>query len=117
MPNKRLKWHDVNSVAGPLVQMMATTTTTLVQTVQSFPTPSFSIYKLEGVEKAETGLENIEDEEDLDTNCIICFQALNVAVGREKCQQSGSVLMCRVKKQMRRAHRRDETRREVRLSV
>jgi hypothetical protein len=34
------------------------------------------IYKLEGVEKAETGLENIEDEEDLDTNCIICFQAL-----------------------------------------
>jgi hypothetical protein len=82
MPNKRLKWHDVNSVAGPLVQMMATTTTTLVQTVQSFPTPSFSIYKLEGVEKAETGLENIEDEEDLDTNCIICFQALNVAAGR-----------------------------------
>jgi hypothetical protein len=34
------------------------------------------IYKLEGVEKTETGLENIDDEEDLDTNCIICFQAL-----------------------------------------
>jgi hypothetical protein len=35
------------------------------------------IYKLkEPVEKVEPGLENIEDEEDLDTNCIICFQAL-----------------------------------------
>jgi hypothetical protein len=34
------------------------------------------IYKLEGVEKADTGLENIDDEEDLDTTCIICFQAL-----------------------------------------
>jgi hypothetical protein len=34
------------------------------------------IYKLEGVEKAARGLENIDDEEDLDANCIICFQAL-----------------------------------------
>jgi hypothetical protein len=35
------------------------------------------IYKLEEpVEMAETGLENIEDEEDLDAMCIICFQGL-----------------------------------------
>jgi hypothetical protein len=35
------------------------------------------IYKLEEpFEKAETGLESIADENDLDTACIICFQAL-----------------------------------------
>jgi hypothetical protein len=67
---------------------------TLVEENKLMPTSFYlktRIYKLEEpVEKAETGLENSEDEEDLDTNCIICFQALagGDRVGALKCDHT-----------------------------
>jgi hypothetical protein len=73
--------HLVRSIAPELAIMTNDNLIANMHRQEKVPTSlslKTRIYKLkEPVEKVEPGLENIEDAEDLDTNCIICFQALD----------------------------------------